>query len=200
MITHILLDADGVIIKAHEYYSSVYAKQNNLNLEDIQPFFKEKALACKLGQADFKAEFLPYLQQWNPEENLDNYMKNWFSYEIHPDLEILKIAQSLKSIGIKIYLATDQEKYRAEYIKQIPEFSQLFDKMFFSYELGTSKEQSEFFQKVIADLNIPAEQIAYWDDEQENIDSATSIGINSFFYTGLDSFKKQLNELGIDAD
>lgn len=200
MITHILLDADGVIIKAHEYFSEFYAKQNNLSTDKISPFFKQEFSLCKTGQADLKIELASYLNAWAPQESIDNYLKAWFEYDVHIDYQVLSLVTGLKSQGIVFYLATDQEKYRAEYIKQIPEFSQLFDKMFFSYELGTSKEQPDFFQKVIADLNIPAEQIAYWDDEQENIDSATSIGINSFFYTGLDSFKKQLTELGIDAD
>ncbi len=200
MITHILLDADGVAIKAHQYYSEVYARKHNLSMDIIQSFFNGKFQDCKIGKADLKIEFAPYLKSWNPNETVGNYLQGNFEYELHGNEEVLTLVNNLKSQDIKFYIVTDQEKYRAEYIRHLPEFQNIFENMFFSYELGISKESPEFFQKVLQQLNIPANQVAFWDDEQENVDSAKSTGIYSFFYTSLETFRRDLSSLGIDSN
>ena len=50
MITHILLDADGVVLKPHEYFSKTYAEQYGLEMGIIDSFFKEKFLLAYLDK------------------------------------------------------------------------------------------------------------------------------------------------------
>lgn len=199
MITHILLDADGVTIKAHEYFSTFYARENNLPIDVIEPFFKEKFPACTTGQADFKIEFPPFLQKWNPNETLENYMAKCFAYNVHEDEQVMNLVKKLKPKGIKFYLATDQEKYRAEYIKNYPQLAGIFEQTFFSCDLGVTKDKPEFFQKILSALQIQSNQTAFFDDDQINVDSAKEAGIHSFFYSDLETFKQQLQSLDIDA-
>lgn len=199
MIKHILLDADGVIIKPHGQYSTVYAQENNLSLEAINVFFKEKFPACKAGLADLKIELEPYLAKWNPGETVDNYLATWFAYEMHIDEQVVAVMRALKAQGIKLYLATDQEKYRAEYIANIPDIKTLFDDLFISYQLGVSKESPVFFEKVTHELRAVPDEIAFFDDEPENIQSAKNTGIHSFLFTHFSDLKNQLQKLGIDV-
>lgn len=51
-----------------------------------------------------------------------------------------------------------------------------FDKLYFSYELGASKPDAEFYHKVIADAGIDPSESLFLDDRTENIDGALQAG------------------------
>lgn len=192
MIKAILLDADGVALKSHRYFSEVYAEENNVPLDKVTPFFMDKFRACQKGQADLKEEIAPYLPQWNWAGTTEEFLQRWFKTETHPNDPVLELANEARKHGIKCYLATDQEKHRAEYINKELQFDQYFDGMYFSYSLGHQKSETEFFTKVIEDLQLSPDEIAYWDDDKENVDVAKRIGIHGHCYSDYDSFASQM--------
>lgn len=185
MIKVLLLDGDGVTIKQHRYFSDMYAEKNNVPIEKITPFFKDKFSACQKGQADLKKEIEPYLKDWKWDRSADEFLKLWFETETQPDQEVLDFAQTLRSKGITVYLATDQEKYRAEYMNNQLGFSKYFDGTFYSCDVGHRKSEKEYFEYILQDLKASPAEVAYLDDDKENIQIAKQLGIDAKVYTGI---------------
>lgn len=71
-------------------------------------------------------------------------------------------------------------------------FEGVFDKIYSSAHLGLKKPATEFFAKVVEDLNAPKNEVLFWDDEQRNVDGALEYGIHAELYTDYDSFTKTM--------
>jgi putative hydrolase of the HAD superfamily len=184
MIKAILFDADGVVIAGrHKYFSDRLSEEHSIPVEKIMPFFKNEFGLCSVGQADLK-EVLPiYLEEWKWKGSIDEFLHYWFAGENELDIQVLNEVDSQREAGIACYLATDQEKYRAAYLMNALDLGDHFDGAFFSCDLGFKKSQSEFFQSIINKLKVNPEEILYWDDDQKNVDVASSLGIQGKFYT-----------------
>jgi putative hydrolase of the HAD superfamily len=119
-------------------------------------------------------------------------LEYWFSGDVELDEEVLAVAQTLRQKGIECYLATDQEKYRKEYLMQRLEGT--LDGFWFSCDLGCSKDKPEFFKEILAQWEdrFKPEDIAYWDDDQKNVAVAKALGIDAHFYTTLEDFKNNI--------
>ena len=120
----------------------------------------------------------------------------WFGAENHTDSELLGIIKDLREAGTPVYIATNQEKYRAKYLQEIM-FPNVFDGMFISSEIGYQKKDKEYWVSVLGRLaidipGIEPGQIAFFDDSQDSIDRASTVGINAFLYQNAEQVKKAL--------
>ena len=77
-------------------------------------------------------------------------------------------------------------------------FHKYFDHLYISHLTGLVKPAVEAFTHVVSDLDYPASEILFFDDNQECIDSAKSIGMNGFRVNGVDDVKRTLSRLRID--
>jgi glucose-1-phosphatase len=75
----------------------------------------------------------------------------------------------------------------------------VFERYYFSHELGCAKPSAEIFARVLADLGVPAARIAYFDDTVVNVDAARAAGMSAYLTDGLPALAQRLAGLGIDA-
>lgn len=90
----------------------------------------------------------------------------------------------MRTQGIRCYLATNQEKFRTAYIKNVM-FPNVFDGIFSSCEIGAIKPSKDYFQAILGKLKldgIMTDQIQYFDDNQTNVDAANLLGIQGHLY------------------
>jgi putative hydrolase of the HAD superfamily len=189
-IKAILLDADGLLLKRQKYFSEIFSEQYNIPAESIIPFFKTKFRDCQRGTADVKEELVPFLKKWKWSGTVENFLDYWFASCTEVDEEVLKIMQEIRKKNIKCYLSADQEKYRGEYIKNNLGLEKNLDGFFFSYELGYSKSEKEFFEKILEKLNLQPSEVIFLDDEAENVEVAKKLGILAFTVSGAEDFRK----------
>lgn len=193
MIRAIFLDGDGVTISEEKRFGNRLAEDFNISYDKILPFFKNEFSLCSEGRADLKKEIAKYLSDWAWNKPIEDLLDYWFSgAKVNADL--LKIVDELRGNGIKCYLTTDQEKYRADYISNKLGLSKHFDKCFFSCDIGHRKTDNRFFEKVLKDINIPAREILYWDDDGKNLKVAKELGIKTELYSGFDNFRQKMKE------
>lgn len=192
MTKAILFDADGVVLKKQPYFSLEIAKENNVPYEEIETFYKNELRQCQVGKADIKEELAKYLPKWKWEKSVDDFLTRWFTTDVHPDPEVLAVVKAFRDRGVRVYLASDQEKNRGEYIRNTVGLGEHFDGTFFSYEVEHLKSDPQFFQKILATLDLAPEEVAYWDDDEKNIAVAKELGIDAHFYTKLDELKVAL--------
>lgn len=185
----ILFDADGVALKKQPYFSKKISEEYNVPYELILPFYTNELKPCQVGKADIKEELAKYLPTWNWPRSVDEFLQYWFTTDVDPDPVVLSLVASLRARGIACYLSSDQEKYRGEYIRTTASLGTYFDGTFFSFEVGFSKSDPEYFRAVANTLGLKPEEIQFWDDDQKNVEVAKSVGIDAHFWTSIEDFK-----------
>lgn len=194
MIKVLIFDADGVLING-DIFSKRFSKEYNIDISKINPFFDGPFKDCLVGKADLKEVIVPYLGEWGWKEGVDNFLEYWFSTEHSIDQELIDYIQEHRKNGIKCVMATNQEKYRADYLFNKIGFVNSFDKMYVSAHLGHKKINKEFFEKLVGDLDyIKKDEILFWDDDIENIDIAKEFGINAELYITFEDFKQKMKD------
>jgi putative hydrolase of the HAD superfamily len=193
MITTLILDADGVLING-ERFADVRARELQVNPEKEREFFTTIFQQCLVGKADLKEAIAPYLPAFGWKGTVDEFLDYWFKAEHSLNKDLMQQVQKLRNAGIIVALATNQEKYRTQYMLDHMGFKDAFDKIYSSAHLGLKKPAIEFFAKVIGDLGVEKEEVLFWDDDQQNIDGAKEYGIHAEFYSDYDSFLAVMEE------
>ena len=185
-----LLDADGLLLKKYpEYFSERFARENDVPLEAMVPFYKGEFRLCQQGKADLKAELAKCLPKWNWDKGVDEFLNYWFTSDVTPDEAVLVEVQKIRDRGIRCYLTSDNEKYRAQYMLEQLDFRNRLDGHFFSYEVGYQKSQPEYFTEILTRLGANPSEVVFWDDDQTNVDVAKTLGIDSRFYENIVQLK-----------
>lgn len=176
-----MFDADGVVIQS-QMFSYQYAQEFNINICELDNFFKTDFQACLVGKSDLKIAINPWLKKWNWSKSVDEFLEYWFKAEHNLNFELIENIRELRKNKRKCILATNQEKYRLKYMKKEMGFETTFDKIYSSNFIGFKKPDIEFYRYILDDLNENPSNIIFYDDRQENIDSAKLLGINSYLY------------------
>ena len=72
-----------------------------------------------------------------------------------------------------------------------------FDECFYSNEIGLRKPDSEAFLHVSHALDVPPNEIAFFDDSLEYVNGAIDVGIDGQHVTGFADLQMRLNHMGI---
>lgn len=193
VIKAILFDADGVVIFPHRF-SDYRERELNLAKEATEPFFEGVFLECLVGRADLKEVIAPFLQSWGWEASVDDFIKCWFDVENAVDQRMSHVITKLRKHGYFCGLATNQERYRIEYMRTEMGFSTIFDEIFSSVEIGAMKNELRYFEIVTARLGLPADKILFWDDSQSNVEMARLFGWQAERFTTFEAFEESLRQ------
>ncbi len=67
---------------------------------------------------------------------------------------------------------------------QLDNFNSLFDRVFYSHEMGMAKPSEEIYRQLVLELDTPAERILFFDDLIANVEGAQAVGIQAVQVTG----------------
>ncbi|MDP4007819.1 MAG: HAD hydrolase-like protein [Candidatus Peregrinibacteria bacterium] len=192
----LLLDADGVAVAPREkYFSTRYVEDFGVSSDIIVPFFKNEFNDCLTGKKELREVFSEedLLEKWGWKGSLDELLEYWWAGENKRNEPVLAIVKNLRAEGMKCYLATDQEKNRAQYLLRDMRLAEDFDGAFFSCDLGARKHEALYWEKVMATLGNPdPATVSFWDDEEENIEVAQKAGIDAHLFTTVEDLKRGL--------
>ena len=196
-IKAVLFDADGVLTLPEEVFSRVYAQSHGFDPEPFEEFFRNDWKPIVTGKKDLKESIAANPDLWKWEGSVDDLLKYWFETEDVRNDQLIELIRGLRDQGMPCYLATEQEIYRGEYMKNVM-FKDLFDGYFVTAELGVSKTEPAFFEMIIDNLKLQHPGIApgnvvFFDDSQSKVDTACSTAINGQLYTGVDHVRSVLN-------
>lgn len=195
MITHLLLDADHVLVNKSELWSSVFTREHGVPYAEVLPFFEGEFQNCLVGRADLKELLPPWLERWQWTKSIDEFLQFWFRSEHFIDSELLEEVERLREQGMKVYVATNQEKYRTEYMLHEMGFARQFDGMLVSYQLGEKKPDLAFFDAALARIgNPPKDSVLFWDDDADNVAGARAAGLRAERYENLEQFTQVMKE------
>jgi putative hydrolase of the HAD superfamily len=197
--TILLFDADGVLTLPEEVFSVVYARSHGLDPTPFEYFFKNEWKPIVTGKKDLKESILENQGMWQWDGTIEELLQFWFKSEDVRNEELIDIILELKALGIPCFLATEQEKYRGDYMKNVM-FKDLFDGYFVTADLGVSKTEPKFFEIILHELKskypkIVTSDILFFDDSRSKINTACSVGINGILYSNVDQVKSIANKL-----
>ena len=185
----ILFDADGVTILG-DRFSVQYARDFGVPATTLDVFFKTEAFAqCLLGHGDLKEIIEPYLDSWQWKGSVDELLAYWFRAESGVDQQLVAWVRELRARGVRCYLATNNEPYRTQYLREIVGLDKVFDGVYSSGEIGVKKHDPKYFEIVyasLAELGVEKAEVVLFDDLQANIDCAQQFGFGAHFYTTLE--------------
>jgi putative hydrolase of the HAD superfamily len=186
----LLLDIDGVLLLREKYFSEHLSEDYHIPLEDIMPFFKTVMSDCLIGEKDLKEELESgWLQKWNWQGTVDDLLRYWFTKESRINHELL---DKLDEIKTPKYLATDNEKYKCEYIWNELTFKDHFTQLFASSNIYIRKSNPEFYHTVAEKIGIPTSELIFFDDDMVNVTAAHEAGVESYFYTTNEDLLKKI--------
>lgn len=191
-----VFDFDGVLTQA-EKFSVKYQKKFGISEKEMQLFFRGGFQDILIGKKDLKEEIAPYLKKWKWTGTLEDFLIYWFESD-SLDERVIDVIESVKKSGAKCFLATNQEKYRMEYVRNEMGMGSLMDEIFFSAEMGVKKSEKKFFQKMIQSIlenfSIESGNLIFWDNSLFNVEKAREVDIKSHVYKDFDDFKKIMNK------
>jgi putative hydrolase of the HAD superfamily len=184
----ILFDLDGVLALPEEAFSIIYTKSRGYDIKPFIHFFENEWVNFVTGRADIKQHITENPNFWKWDGTPDELLSFWFKAEDVKNDPLLDIIHSARKDGFKCYVATEQEKYRTGYIRDVM-FGNEFDGVFSTAEIGYRKNDPKFYEAILESLNIPPSQVAFFDDSQSKIDTALKSGINAQLYQDVEQVR-----------
>ncbi len=201
MFKAVVYDADGMVLRGTRF-SNRYAQEFGIPHEEMAPFFKGPFEECILGHADLKEALVQggWLKKWKWRGSVDELLAYWFHCGDTIDDRILDSVAELRKRGVLGILTTNQEKYRAAYMRETLGLAKHFDTMFVSSEVGCKKPQPAFLEKILEFVRtrVPSAQpsdILLWDDRETHIVAAKEFGFDARLYRNFEEYR-HLNNRG----
>jgi putative hydrolase of the HAD superfamily len=191
-IRAVIFDADGMIVHGRRF-SDRLANEYGITNEKTSPFFSGAFQDCLVGGADLRESLSAHIAAWGWKSDLDSLLRYWFSEaENHVDETVLAIADALREKGIRVVLATNNEKYRTDDLVNRRGLGVHFDAVFSSSSVGSKKPSPKFFEVIRQELGLERHEIMFWDDDAENVRGAESFGFIARRYSDPDSCKAEV--------
>jgi len=111
---------------------------------------------------------------------------------LRPDM--IASVDHLRSKGIIVAMLSDQTDW-LDIIDRHTDLFKHFDAIFNSYHRHKSKRDASMFRDVCTALGIRTGEVLFVDDNIDHIERAQGQGLQTIHFTGVDDFKKRINEL-----
>lgn len=132
------------------------------------------------------------------DDRLDDVLSVWWTFDIVQS--VLALVSQIKAQGIRCFLATNQDVYRAACMRIHTPYEQVFDGAYYSCDMGVAKPSMGFFERIVSDLAIPAQDVLFIDDQAANVACARNAGLNAEQWThsdGVENLTDLLQSHGI---
>ena len=166
-----------------------------INLDKQAPIDRMKELGLSQWNADLdelniqfekglisKKDFLKGLQQQIPNGSLDEIQEAWNSVLLDFPLYRLEFLQLLSKKYRLFLLSNTDAIHIAKFEKEVgisfySDFYHCFEKVYFSFEMGMRKPDSEIYAAIINNHELIPKHTLFVDDKKENTDAALLQGL-----------------------
>lgn len=209
--SNILLDAIifdlGQVIVDLNRESSILAFQKifNANADEIDKIYShENASLFELGKISDE-EFFSRLPKQFLTVALETEIVSaaWDAMISNITLESINILKELKQ-KLPIYALSNTNISHIKAINRIlahqhkiKDIRELFNKVYFSYELNLNKPDKKIFEYVLKENNLIPEKTLFIDDIDENIQAAKELGLQTLHLTEKSRLGNELRALGL---
>lgn len=195
MTRAVLFDVDGVLV--HGYHARPEKQvrwdrtmQADLGVdparfkaEFIDDIFIKKVIVGQMSLLEALDRTLPRLGYRGPSMAFAGY---WLSHDSNVNQPLLDVVARLKAAGTPLYVATNQEHMRAQWLWQQLKFGELFDDMFHSARIGHMKPARPYFDWIDNRLGRRDAPPLFFDDRDDVVKGANAHGWEAVLYDEID--------------
>jgi putative hydrolase of the HAD superfamily len=175
----VLLDADGVVqLPGAAWRASLESLCGvPTRLDDFLAELFAAERPCLTGAADFEVALAEVLNRWQSNVKLADALRVWTLIE--PAKDVLATVGRLRSAGVVVALATNQQSHRAAFMTGALGYDGHFDHLLYSCELGYAKPNPEYFSAALAKLGMLPSDVLFIDDHEVNVAAARGAGLQA---------------------
>jgi putative hydrolase of the HAD superfamily len=187
-IKALMVDVDGVLVDGRpedgrHWQTSLEEDLGFASATLHQQFFAPHWENIVLGRAGLIEHVTTALQKIAPRISPAQFVAYWFERDSRLVTPLLKELSLVRSAGIRVYLATNQEHLRAAYLMERLRLADHVDGIFYSARLGAKKPDIEFFATIRAAVGLCDEELLLIDDSHQNIEAARKAGWQALHWT-----------------
>ena len=197
MIKTIILDWGGVITRGRHTRAVIDLLEQKYNIHiDDDSFSRDLMLPMDEGLeglSDFRGRFRERYNIDIDEEELYSILGRG----ILINEEVVDFIKNLKP-KYRLLMLSDNNFPTIKHLQdEFSEIMDLFEKKYFSSELGITKPDESLFEYLIADSAINPEEAVFVDDKLANTMAAQKAGLKTICFENTNQFKQELAKLGI---
>lgn len=184
----LMVDVDGVLVDGRPEDGRRWSTALQEDLGFTADLLHEQFFApywddIVAGRAGLMECLSTAFQKIAPDVSPATFVSYWFERDSRLVAPLLTQLSLVRSAGVPVYLATNQEHLRAAYLMENLRLADHVDGIFYSARLGAAKPDREFFAKVQAAVGLRAEEILLIDDSRQNIEAALGMGWHALHWT-----------------
>ena len=178
MIRAVFLDLNGVLIQS-DFLSARFERAFGVSQDVFLPTLKHILSLVRLPNAPgIISLWEPYFKVWGLTLSGEEFLNFWFSGESLQH-DILSYIQELSTSGVSVIIISNNFRERTLYYRlHFPEIFKAVRKTYFSWETGFVKPSADALQLALHELHLVPQDALYFDDTENNIILARSIGID----------------------
>ncbi len=191
-IKNIIFDLGGVILNID--YNLTVEEFKKLNLENYDKLFTQMQQSNlfnlletgKVTPQEFRAEIKKISNIKITDKQIDNA---WNAMLLDFPAKRIELLNNLKNKYRIFLLSNTNVIHLEEYNKTLQNnfglenMSQIFEKEYYSHEVGMRKPNTDIFEFVLSENNLSASETLFIDDSPQHIDTANKLGIIAYHLT-----------------
>ncbi len=185
MLKNIIIDLGNVIIPLNIDYTLNAFRQMGVSIENYETL--PEFLQFETGEIS-TTEFLQHIIKQYPQITVQQFIQAWNAILLPIPSETIQALKSLKN-NYRIFLLSNTNALHIEYIHNIlqekfalPDFTPLFEKVYYSFQYRLRKPDSRFFQLILTENNLNPEETLFIDDTQQHIETAGKLGLQVWHF------------------
>lgn len=190
LIKNIIFDFGGVIIDIDFWRSiNAYIKLGGENFDHIYSQASQTDLFDKLDKGIIRPDdFIMELKKLLPPQTKNQTITDaWNAILIGIPEHRIRLLENIRN-NYRIFLMSNTNTiHYNEYIKELKQkygynnLSELFEKVYLSFELKMRKPDPDFFSLILNENNLNPKETVFIDDSEQNLPPAQTLGINTIF-------------------
>jgi len=200
MIKAITFDLDGVyFINGKSKFIANLGKLGVSEEEAIRVFIKSDEMnkLYKQGKMTDQEFWTFAIKEWGLDIPIDQIVTMLIDgYDINEGA--VEIVKAMRKKEYKTCICSNNFPARINGLNERFKFLDDFDIVVLSYQVGAKKPSNKIFQYLIDRSGVNPEEIIFADDDEDNLDGAEKLGIQTFLYEGFDKFLEELKRFNVN--
>ncbi len=193
MIRCVAFDLDGVVIPSGPSFD-LFETTYGITRAHWENFFAGSYQQAMLGQIDLFQILPDVLREWQWQGTLEEFADVWMKSCVDCDPEVTQMIRTVAGSGIRCCAATNQDNRRGAFLDAQTEIRTLFERRFYSYELGAKKPSARYFQLLLSEMGVAANEVLFVDDHRINVEGARTCGLVAEVCSGASGLRRALNQ------
>ena len=200
-VRHVLLDADGVVQHGVRDPFGLLRRWAGDRAEDLGRALWAAERGPLRGEGDFLEAVDRVVPSYADVDPRELYASLWGDITLSE--ATLALIDRLRAAGLGVHLGTNQHRQRGEHMRTTLGFDRLFDVSCYSWELGTKKPETDYFEIALERIGAPGDEVLFVDDMEANVEAARAAGLRAEHWhldRGHDLLRELLAGHGVEVD